>query len=120
MLAEHEQAAASAPPPPEGLVRLIRDARTWVRAHKVAAVVAAVAAIVVWLAAYSMLVAAPAQRREREELEARAVERLEVETAPTRAGTVSAKHAGGAPDVRFPRIWRMRSSAKKASRAMPA
>jgi hypothetical protein len=85
MLAEHEQAAASAPPPPKGFARLNKDVRTWVRAHKVAAVVASVAAIVVWLAAYSMLVAAPAQRREREELEARAVERLKVETAARQA-----------------------------------
>jgi hypothetical protein len=85
MLAEHEQAAASAPPPPKGFARLNKDIRTWVTAHKVAAVVATAAAILVCWIVYYKLVSVPARQRENAELEARAVAQLKVETAALQA-----------------------------------
>lgn len=85
MLAEHAQAAASAPPPPKGFARLNRDITTWVRAHKVAAVVATAAAILLCWIVYYKLVTVPARQRENAELEARAVAQLKVETAALQA-----------------------------------
>jgi len=81
MLAEHEQAAASAPPPPNGVVRLTKEIDAWVRGHRLLAICAAIATLIILFFVYYQLVALPAQQRERVEREVRAVERYKTMNA---------------------------------------
>jgi hypothetical protein len=81
MLAEHEQAAATAPPPPKGVARVIGDVQTWVRAHRLAAMAIFVALFVVFCVAYYKMVMVPAREREKAELEVRAVAQLKLDDA---------------------------------------
>jgi len=80
MLAEHAQRTAATPAPLRGPLAAALDTRRWVKTHTNAARLIAGAAAAALFGGYYLIVTLPAQRADRMQLQARAVETVKAET----------------------------------------
>ena len=81
MLAERARIAASAPPPPNAVVRAATAATTWAKTHTRAATVASVVAIIGVFVMYDVTITRPELRREQARLDARAADRVKADVS---------------------------------------
>ena len=81
MLAERPEKVASTPAPPRGPWSALHDARRWAATHGRETKLLAGALVVVLVGVYYFVVALPAQRADRLQVEARAVESFKASVA---------------------------------------
>lgn len=80
MLAERAERKAAAPAPSRGPLGSVDDARKWVKTNPAATKLLGGAAAAVVFVAYYLIVALPAQRADRVEIQTRAAEAVKTET----------------------------------------